>query len=183
MEDPTLIHYLKHIGSALAKLILIALVLPLLLVSISGQSVPAAFALMTSTLVIEYGAAPVGIGLGLNPLIVLLTMACIALGVSLFLYDLLDATGRHSERVALFLKKTEDRARQSQVLSRYGIYGLVPCVLILGFYVSTPVSWIFGWNRNRSLLLIMAGYVAASVVTVSLSIGFFGLLSGLEGSS
>ena len=178
MEDASLVHYLHHIGGALAKLILIALVLPLVLVIISGQSVPATLALMTSTYIIEYGAAPVGIGLGLSPLIVLITMVCIALGITLFLYDLLDATGEHSEQVSSFLEKTEAQARQSQILSRYGIYGLVPCVLILGFYVCAPVSWIFGWSRNASLLLIMAGYIAASVVTVLLSIGILGFLFG-----
>lgn len=176
MEDVPYTHYVDHLIRALARIILLAIVLPLIPVFIFSISLPATLALMTSTFVIEYGAAPIGIGLGLHPLYVLFVLVCIAIGVILFLFDIFDALGEHFERVAKFLEKSGERAKQSKILSKYGIYGLVPCVMILGFYVCPPVAWVFGWRRDFSILLTMAGYIAISFVTVLLSLGIFYLL-------
>jgi hypothetical protein len=176
MEDIPLTHYVEHLIGALAKIILLAVVLPLLPVIIFNLSLPATLALMTSTFVIEYGAAPIGIGLGLHPMYVLFILTCIAIGVNLFLFDIFDALGEHSGHVAKFLEKSSKRVQQSRFLSKYGIYGLVPCVMTLGFYVCPAVAWVFGWRRDISILLTMAGYVAISLVTVLLSLGIFDLL-------
>jgi hypothetical protein len=82
----------------------------------------------------------------------------------------------HSERVARFLEKSAEHARRSAVLSKYGMYGLIPCVMTLGFYVCPPVSWVFGWRRDLSIILIMAGYAAISIATIMLSAGIFSLI-------
>lgn len=175
MEDVPVSHYFEHLGGALIKFILVAIVLPLLPVLAFRESLAPTLALMTSTFVIEYGAAPIGIGMGLHPVVVLFVLTCIAAGVTLLLFDIFDMMGEHSERVARFLKHAEERARQSKILSKYGIYGLVPCVMTLGFYACPPVAWVFGWNRGRSVLMIMTGYIAISVVTVLVSLGIFDL--------
>ncbi len=176
MADETLPHYAGHIAIALAKLLLLAVVLPLLPAFLLGLSVPSVLALIGSTLVIEYGAAPVGLGLGLHPLYVLVILTCIALGVTLFLFDILDTLGEHSERVKGFLKRSGERGRASPILSKYGIYGLVPCVMTLGFYVCPPISSVFGWKRDLSILMIMAGYIGISIATILLTLGIFDLL-------
>jgi hypothetical protein len=175
MEDEALSHYAGHIAVALAKLLLLAVALPLLFTFLFGLSLPATLALIGSTLVIEYGAAPVGIGLGLHPIYVLFTLTCIAFGVTLFLFDILDTLGEHSERVAGFLKRSEERGRNSPILSKYGIYGLVPCVMTLGFYVCPPISCVFGWKRDLSILMIMTGYTGISIATILLTLGIFDL--------
>ena len=141
-----------------------------------SQPVPATFALITSTLIIEYGAAPIGIGLGLHPAFVLLVLTCVALGITLFLFEMFDTLGRHSERVARFLARSEAKVKQSTFLSRYGIYGLVPCVIVFGFYVCPPVSWALAWRRDQSILLIMGGFIAISVVLILITLGLFSII-------
>jgi uncharacterized membrane protein len=150
--------------------------LPLIAALLFNIPLPSTLALITSTVVIEYGAAPIGIGLGLNPVFVLYVLVCVALGVTLALFDVFAILGEHSERVSRFLKKSSERAKKSTLLTKYGIYGLVPGVMTLGFYVCPPVSWVLGWPKNRSVLLIMAGYITISVVTILATIGIFSIV-------
>jgi hypothetical protein len=105
-----------------------------------------------------------------------MVLTCVALGITLFLFDLFDTLGRHSERVARFLARSEEKAKQSTLLSKYGIFGLVPCVLTLGFYVCPPVSWALAWRRDYSILLIMGGFIAISVVLILATLGLFSIL-------
>jgi len=141
-----------------------------------SQSMPATLALITGTLVIEYGAAPLGIGLGLHPAFVLLVLTSVAPGITLFLFDLFDTLGRHSERVARFLARSEEKSKRSVLLSKYGISGRVPCVLTLGFYVCPPLSRVLAWRRDLSLLLIMGGFTAISSVLILATYGLFGVI-------
>jgi uncharacterized membrane protein len=176
MEDVPVTHYFEHLAGAIVKLLLIAIALPILPVIVFNEPFAPVLALMTSTFVIEYGAAPIGIGMGLNPFYVLFVLICIAVGVTLFLFDIFDMMGEHSERVARFLDAAGTRAKKSKILSKYGIYGLVPCVMTLGFYACPPIAWVFGWRRDISILMIMTGYCSVSVVTVLISMGIFDLL-------
>ena len=171
METPSPLHCARHLGFAVVKFVLIGLALPLIPVFLFGQSLPATIALMTSAFIIEYGAAPVGIVLGMNPIVVLWVILCITAGVTLLLFDIFTLIGNHSARVAEFLKKAGERAERSKILKKYGIYGLIPCVWILGFYACPPVSWVLGWDRTRSFIVIMAGETLASVVTILASVG------------
>jgi hypothetical protein len=154
----------------------LAVVLPLAPAFVFNIPVASVLALIASTIVIEYGAAAVGVGMGLPPHYVLFALACIALGVTLTLFDIFDLLGRHSERVSGFLAKSSERAGRSVFLKKYGIYGLVPCVITLGFYVCPPVSWVMGWPRSTSILLIMGGYIGISLVTILATIGFFKII-------
>lgn len=176
MEDVPFTHYLEHLWGALARFGLIAIILPVTPVVIFNISLSATLALMTSTFVIEYGAAPVGIGLGLPPFFVFYVLVCIASGVLFFMFDIFDTLGEHSERIANFLAGSGERARQSKILSKYGIYGLVPCVMTLGFYACPPIVWVFGWRRDHYILMTMVGYAAISIVTILVSLGIFDVL-------
>ncbi|MCX6692520.1 MAG: hypothetical protein NTW33_10880 [Methanoregula sp.] len=130
MEDVPVTHYFEHLASAIMKLLLIAIALPILPAIVLNEPFTPVLALMTSTFVIEYGAAPIGIGMGLHPFFVLFVLICIAVGVTLFLFDIFDMMGEHSERVARFLDTAGTQAKKSKILSKYGIYGLVPSVKI-----------------------------------------------------
>jgi uncharacterized membrane protein len=176
METGNIPHYLLQLCGAITKALVLVVVLPLTTAFLFTIPIPSTLALITSTLVIEYGAAPIGIGLGLHPAFVLYVLVCVALGVTLALFDTFDIMGEHSERVSQFLKKSSKRAKQSSFLTKYGIYGLVPCVFTLGFYVCPPVSWVLGWRRDRSILLIMAGYITISIVTILATRGIFSLV-------
>ncbi len=176
MADENLVHYLRHSAGALGTFVSIAILLPLLLAFLLGESIPVTLALMGSTFAIEYGAAPVGIAGGLPPAFVLLVLSCIALGVSLLLFNLCEPLGEHSSWFARFLERNRKRAQASPLLVKYGIFSLVPLVMILGFYVCAPVAWVFGWQRSHALLLIMAGYLAACLVTILATMGLLGIL-------
>jgi uncharacterized membrane protein len=175
MESAAISHYLCHSASVILKGGGIAVVLPLAGAFLCALPVPSTAALITSTLVIEYGAAPIGIALGLPPAFVLYVLVCCALGVTLALFEIFDTMAEHSDRVLRFLKRSEERAKQSQVLSRYGVYGLIPCVLTLGFYVCPPVSWVLGWRRDVSVFMILAGYTAGTALLILGTIGMSGL--------
>lgn len=168
--------YLRNLTCAVTKGLILVVVLPFATAIIFTQPLPSTAALITSTLVIEYAAAPIGIGLGLHPAFVLLVLSSVALGVTLFLFDLFDTLGRHSERVARFLARSEEKVRQSKLISRYGMYGLVPCVLTLGFYVCPPVSWALGWQRDYAIVLIMGGFIAISGILILATLGLFSVI-------
>jgi len=176
MKTGTIPPYLLQLCGAITKTLVLVVVLPLTPAFLYPIPIPSTLALITSTLIIEYGAVPIGIGLGLPPVFVLYVLACVALGVTLTLFDIFDVLGEHSERVSRFLKKSSERAKRSSFLTRYGTYGLVPGVMTLGFYVCPPVSWVLGWPRNRSILLIMAGYIIISIVTILATMGIFSLI-------
>jgi hypothetical protein len=176
METGTIPDYLVPLLGAIIKALVLVVVLPLTVAFFFTIPIPSTLALITSTLIIEYGAAPIGLGLGLHPVFVLCVLVCVALGVTLVLFDIFAIMGEHSERVSRFLKKSSDRAKQSSVLTKYGIYSLVPGVMTLGFYVCPPVSWVLGWPKNRSILLIMTGYITISIVTILATMGIFSLV-------
>jgi uncharacterized membrane protein len=171
MDTPSPPLPVRQLAIALAKFVLAGIVLPLIPVAVFGQQLGPTLALMTSTFIIEYGAAPVGIGLGLNPVFVLFVLLCIAAAVTMLLFDIFSFIGTHSARVAAFLEKASERANRSNIIAKYGIYGLIPCVWTLGFYACPPVSWVLGWDRNRSIIIIMAGEAFASVLAILASIG------------
>ena len=176
MEAGPIPDYLVPLLGAIIKALVLVVVLPLTIAFLFTIPLPSTLALITSTLIIEYGAAPIGLGLGLPPVFVLCVLVCVALGVTLALFDIFAIMGERSERVSRFLKKSSERAKQSSFLTKYGIYGLVPGVMILGFYVCPPVSWVLGWPKNRSILLIMAGYITISIVTILATMGLFSLV-------
>jgi uncharacterized membrane protein len=144
--------------------------------SFTSQSLPVTLALMGSTFFVEYGAAPVGILGGLDPLFVLFVLACIALGVTLLLFGLCGSLEEHWPRFARFLERTRIRAEGSAILTKYGIFGLMPLVIILGFYVCAPVACIFGWRRDHATLLIMAGYLVACTLTILATLGILAVI-------
>ena len=176
MESDAFPPYIHKLIGAIAKCIALVLIIPCTAAFLLSQSVPATLALITSTLIIEYGAAPIGIGLGLHPAFVLLVLSFVALGITLFLFDIFDTLGRHSERVARFLERSEKKAKQFTYLSMYGIYGLVPCVLTLGLYVCPPLSWALAWRRDYSIILTMGGFIGISVIIILITLGLFSII-------
>ncbi|PKL63649.1 MAG: hypothetical protein CVV32_12770 [Methanomicrobiales archaeon HGW-Methanomicrobiales-3] len=159
--------FLVRLTSALSKGILLVLVIPLAVAILFTYDVMSTLTLIGTTLLIEYGAAPVGVLLGLPPVFIFFVLSCVALGVMIALYDIFDSISEHSERVQNFLDRSKRRAEKSKILSRYGIYGLVIVALTIGFYLCPPISWVCGWDRKTSIICTMAGYC---IVTIALII-------------
>ncbi|MDD1703375.1 MAG: small multi-drug export protein [Methanoregula sp.] len=166
---------LKSTGGALGWCLLLSLVVPFVTATVLGLSVPAVLGLIASAFLIEYGAAPIGIALGLPPAYVLFTVICIEAGIYLVLYGIIDTFGQASGWVAGFLGKTKALAQRSRLFDRYGIFGLFPCEILLGVYVCAPVSRLFGWPRAKSFAITMAGFCAAAVITTLTTVGIIRL--------
>lgn len=167
--------FLRHIAAALARGVFIAIVLPLVPVLLFGYPLLPALVLIGSGFLLEYGAAPVGIGLGLTPLFVFWVLMCTETGIFLGLFDIFDSIGHTSPPVAGFLEKTRHFTDTSSLVRKYGIFGLIPCEIIVGVYANTPVSWVLGWPRYRSLAFTMAGYIPSLILTILATVGLLGM--------
>lgn len=160
-----------RIAVAIAACVIPALVLPLLAAFLLGLPAAPVYGLIAGAFLIEYGAIPLGIGLGLPALYVFCAATAIEAGIFLGLFYALDALGHTSQRVAGVLAKIHAVATRSKMFDRYGILGLFPCEILIGVYICAPVSWLLGWDRYRSFALTMAGYLVAAAVTTLATLG------------
>jgi len=166
--------FLRHTMAALAQGVLIAIVLPLIPVILFGYPLVPTLAVIGSGFLLEYGAAPVGIALGLTPLFVFWVLMCTEIGIFLGLFGIFDSIGHTWPPVANFLEKSRYFIQQSSLAERYGILGLIPCEIIIGVYVNAPVSWVLGWHKYRSLAFTMTGYIPSLILTILATIGLLG---------
>jgi len=172
MESAAVIQTLRLTWSALGWCVLLAFILPLGAAYLLGLSPVAACALIASAFVIEDGSIPIGIGLGLPVQYVVPVATSVEAGIFLGLFDILDAIGTASGRVASFLDWTRRMTTRSRMFDRYGIYGLVPVEIIIGVYLCAPASWLFGWQKWKAFLITMAGYcISAAAITLA-TLGF-----------
>jgi hypothetical protein len=167
--------FLKHIGAALGRGVLVALVLPLLPLLLFSLPLMPTLALIATGFVIEFGAAPVGLTLGLPPLFVFYVLACTEAGIFIGLFDIFDTIGHTSAPVAAFLEKTRMLLHGNSLAERYGILGLIPCEILLGVYINAPVAWVLGWREDCSLVLTMAAYLVALAITILATAGFLAM--------
>jgi hypothetical protein len=146
-------------------------VVPSLLALLPGINPDHLLALIGSTLLIESGAPVAGVALGLPPGVVLVLVCSVALGVILLIFALLDTLDAESPRVSNLLERVQQRYTHSKTLQTYGIYGLVPGMVILGVLVCPPIVWLVGWDRKRAVLLMMAGFTIAAAGTLAIATG------------
>ena len=163
--------FIRHIVAALGRGVLVAVIFPLVPVLLFGIPLAPTLALIGSGLLIEYGAAPVGIALGLSPLFVFYVLMCTETGIFLGLFDIFDTIGNTYEPAKRFLETSRQYVHQSASVERYGILALIPCVVLLGVYVNAPASWVLGWREDHALLITLAAYCGALVITIILTIG------------
>ena len=171
MEPKAVREFLYRALRAAAGCVTLAIILPLIPAVALGISLSHTVALISTAFLIEYGAAPVGIVLGLPPLFVFYVIVCVEAGIFVSLFDLFTAVGHTSEHVRRFLEATTQVANRSKTLHRYGILGLIPLEILIGVYLCAPVSWVLGWPRNVSLAITMTGYCIAAVTTILATIG------------
>ena len=162
---------LKHIARALGRGVFCALILPLVTAVLFSLPLSPTLALIGSGLLIEDGAAPVGIALGLPPLFIFYVLVCTEIGIFLGLFDIFDTIGHTYEPVTRFLEKSRRFVHQEATIERYGILALIPSAILLGVYVNAPAAWVLGWREEYALVLTMAAYCLALVITIILSLG------------
>jgi uncharacterized membrane protein len=166
---------LQKTGSALGRGILLILILPLLPALVFGYPLMPVLAMIGAGLIIESTAAPVGIAFGLSPLFVFYVLICTESGIFLCLYDIFDTLGHTSEPVARFLERSRQYAHGSATVEKYGILGLIPCVILIGVYANAPLAWVLGWREDHALILTILGYLPLLVITIWISTGLLQL--------
>ena len=167
--------FLRHIAGALARGVAIAIVLPFIPVLLFGYPAVSTATVIGSGFLLEYGAAPVGIALGLPPAFVFFILMCTEIGLFIGLFDIFDSIGHTSPLVAGFLGKTRHLAERSSFAGRFGILGLIPCEIVIGVYANAPVSWVLGYEKYRALAVTMAGYIPSLILTIFATLGLLGM--------
>ena len=87
---------LKKLSKAIIYFVIIALVIPLIVGSITGTSIASLLTLISSTFVLQAGAPLLGVGLGISNPVIIITMFCFALGMVLAVFEICDSLSETS---------------------------------------------------------------------------------------
>ena len=156
---------LKKISTAFLMFVAIGVAIPLIIGALAGISSSQVFTMITSTLVLQAAAPPVGLAMGLSTPAILMIMGCFALGIILAIFGICDSLAASSKRVRGWidrLKKTTDKHPSIQK------YGAISCVFIawipgVGLYGTPVIAWIMKWKRVPSIIFTVAGFLVAAI--------------------
>jgi hypothetical protein len=128
-------------------------------------------ALFSATLLVEYGAAAVGISFGLSPAFLFAFITAVTVAIVCALFAVFDTLAASSDRVSRFLGWAQQNYAGSRFVRNYGIFSLVPLILLIGFYFTPPVAWFMGWERRRSIVLMVIGEIIGIALTLAMTSG------------
>jgi hypothetical protein len=154
----------------IASLSLIA-VIPFFIGVVAKVSPASTAGLVVATLTIEYSAPVAGLAAGLNPGYTVCTVILVGCGAIGIQYPVFDAMCCRSGRVQGFLDWVRKKYGNSPLIRRYGVLALAPGILTVGFYICPAVSWLFGWDRKISFLIMIAVYSAAATGVLVAGLG------------
>jgi uncharacterized membrane protein len=134
--------------------------------------------LVGSILILQPFAVVIGLGLGINPVSVLLIMCSFGISVIFVLFGICDLFAEHSAWLRAHLKKIETITRKSEMVKKYGMYSLIPFIWVpgVGLYGSVLVAWLFRWRGVRSVAVIFAGWMLATALVMLASLGIMEIL-------
>jgi hypothetical protein len=161
--------------------LILAVILPFLIAYFFLVPVGFVLTLVTVTLFLEYAAVFIGTAMGMDDAIIFFIVTLVAAGIIYFQLSLFDHLGKTSPRIARFLERTRGKYGSSTLVKKYGIFALVPGILVLGFYICPAVAWLLGWDRKHSLLLMLVTYCAAAALLLPVSSVVIQWLSGFFG--
>ncbi|WP_161485899.1 hypothetical protein [Methanoculleus horonobensis] len=158
---------------AVALVLLLLLIVPLILGSAFGVSPAAVLALIGSTLLLQAAAAIVGLSLGLHPAAVLLFLTSVAAAVLVGILEVCDLFAGRSRMIQGLLSKIDTKTGSIDYLKRYGALMLIPVIWIPGIalYGTPVVAWIFQYPRAVSLLCMLAGWMIAILAVMAAAMG------------
>jgi hypothetical protein len=142
---------------------------------IAGIPYPLVFALVGSTLVIEYAAVVPGVALQIPAYVTVTVVFSTALGVITGSLEIFDAFSLTSPRLEGFLSRIRNRTA-GHFIRKYGIWGLIPAILAAGFYITPGLSFILGMPKQRSVVIMSGAFLLGEVVTLSVTAGVLKLL-------
>ena len=172
------INWLYRISRVIGLILLFTLVIPLVLGALFSVPVTSVFALITATLIFQAAAALIGVGLQVDPVLLLAIVTSVAIGVIIGIMEICDLFSDSSERVAGWLRSVEGQIERFRFLHRYGALMLIPIIWIPGIalYGSPFIAWIFQWNRLASILCMVVGWLMASVFVLLISLGLTSII-------
>lgn len=141
----------------------------------------AVLALISATYILEYGAVFIGHALGMDNAIILIIVMLEATGIIFFQLSIFDHIGKNSPRVARFLERIREKFGKSPYIKNYGVFSLIPGMLVVGFYVCPAVAWLIGWDRKTAFIVMLGTFCAASAFLLPVSQGIFEWLWGIAG--
>lgn len=165
--------WLMKFAKTIIIVIILAFCIPISISYALGIPIQKTLTLIVAVFALEYFAAAIGISLGLNPAFTILVMTCVALSVIILLMAVFDIVGEKSKKVSNFLSKAREKAKKTKVLQKYGAYGLVLAVPLLGFYVCPAIAWVMGWRRDHAISMIVTGFILASSIVLLAGMGLF----------
>jgi hypothetical protein len=136
-------------------------------------------ALMSATLILEYGAVFIGKALGMEDALIFIIVSLVATGIIFFQLSLFDLAGKSSPRVAGFLERTRRKYGSSAYIKKYGVLALVPGILVVGFYVCPAVAWLLGWDRKSAFIVMIGTFCVASALLLPVSEGLIQWITSL----
>jgi hypothetical protein len=136
-------------------------------------------ALMSATLVLEYGAVFIGTALSMEDALIFIIVSLVATGIIFFQLSLFDLAGKSSPRVAGFLERTRRKYGSSPYIKKYGVLALVPGILVVGFYVCPAVAWLLGWDRKTAFIVMIGTFCVASALLLPVSEGLIQWITSL----
>lgn len=134
--------------------------------------------LVASILILQPLAVVVGLGLGINPLPVILIMCSFGISVIFVLFGICDLFAERSEWLRKHLKKIEVITQKSEMVKKYGIYTLIPFIWVpgIGLYGCVLVAWLFRWRGAKAVAIIFAGWILATALVLLTSLGILEII-------
>lgn len=158
-----------------------AAVAPLLAGYILGIQPGAVIELVLGTLIIEYGAVVIGTALGIGSAATFIIAAFVATGIIILQFSLFDFMGHSSITVSRYLERIREKYGSSPSVKKYGVIAPIPGMLVVGFYVCPAVSWLIGWDRKISCIVMAGTFYAVSLILLPISNEVVGIITALSG--
>jgi hypothetical protein len=159
---------LRRPGLAPACILSLLVILPVLIGWAAGSSPPRILGFLLSILLLQGLAPPVGIGLGLPIVHLLLIMASVATGVILGIFLVCDLFSEKSEWITRRIGRINGTLERYRALMTYGEYMLIPIMWVpgIGLYGTPVIAWVLRWRGLRSILLMLTGWLIACLAVV-----------------
>jgi predicted Na+-dependent transporter len=159
---------LKKILQAVLYFVVFAMAIPLILGSMAGLAPAQILTLITSTLLLQAAAPPVGLAMGLSEGAILVIMACFALGMVLAILEICDGLAVSSPRVKRWVDNIEKKTQKYPWIQKYGPITCIGIAWIpgVGLYGTPIIAFILKWKRVPSVIFTVTGFVIAAIFVI-----------------
>lgn len=156
---------LRKVARAPILFFAIAVGIPVLAGALYGISEAGILSLIASTIFLQAAAPPIGLALGLPTSVILVVMACFAIGMTIAIMELCDSLAMSSERVKQWIGNVGKKMEKYPAIQKYGAVTCIGIAWIpgIGLYGTPIIAWILGWKRIPAVLFTTLGFVIASV--------------------